>query len=93
MIGMEKIQSFHIINELGLHARAAALMVQVTNKYKSKISLEKDGVEVNGKSILGILTLACPKGSTISIRAEGVDAEEALSDIGKLIDNKFGEKA
>ena len=90
---MEKIKSFHIINELGLHARAAALMVQVTNKYKSKISLEKDGVEVNGKSILGILTLACPKGSTISVRADGIDAEEALQDIGKLIDNKFGEKA
>lgn len=90
---MEKIKSFQIKNELGLHARAAALMVQVSNKYKSKISFEKDGMEVNGKSILGILTLACPKGSTISVRAEGADAQEALEEIGLLIENKFGEKA
>lgn len=68
-------------------------MVQVSNKYKSKISFEKDGMEVNGKSILGILTLACPKGSTISVRAEGTDAGEALEEIGLLIENKFGEKA
>ena len=90
---MEKIKSFQIKNELGLHARAAALMVQVSNKYKSKISFEKDGMEVNGKSILGILTLACPKGSTISVRAEGADAQEALEEIGLLIENKFGERA
>jgi phosphocarrier protein len=90
---MEKIKSFQIKNELGLHARAAALMVQISNNFKAKISIEKDGVEVNGKSILGILTLACPKGSTISVRAEGSDAQEALEEIGKLIDDKFGEKA
>ena len=90
---MEKIKSFQIKNQLGLHARAAALMVQVSNKYKAKICLEKDGIEVNGKSILGILTLACPKGSTISVRADGIDAEDALDDLGKLIDNKFGEEA
>lgn len=90
---MEKIKSFQIKNELGLHARAAALMVQVSNKYKAKIFFEKDGVEVNGKSILGILTLACPKGSVISVRAEGADALEALDEIGRLIENKFGEKA
>lgn len=90
---MEKIKSFQIKNELGLHARAAALMVQVGNKYKAKIFFEKDGVEVNGKSILGILTLACPKGSVISVRAEGADALEALDEIGRLIENKFGEKA
>ncbi len=90
---MEKIKSFQIKNELGLHARAAALMVQVSNKYKAKISFEKDGVEVNGKSILGILTLACPKGSTISVRADGVDAQDAVEELGILIENKFGEKA
>jgi phosphocarrier protein HPr len=90
---MEKIKSFQIKNELGLHARAAALMVQVSNKYKARICFEKDGVEVNGKSILGILTLACPKGSTISVRADGVDAQEAVEELGNLIDNKFGEKS
>ncbi|MFB3925967.1 MAG: HPr family phosphocarrier protein [Syntrophales bacterium] len=89
---MVKTKSFKIINELGLHARAAALMVKVSNKFQSRIFFEKDGVEVDGKSILGILTLACPKGSMISIRAEGSDAREALEELGKLIENKFGEK-
>ncbi len=67
-------------------------MVKVSNKFQSRIFFEKDGVEVDGKSILGILTLACPKGSMISIRAEGSDAREALEELGKLIENKFGEK-
>lgn len=76
---------------MGLHARVAAKLVGVSSKYKSKIFFEKDGEVVNGKSLLGILTLACPQGSWISIRAEGQDALEAIEDLGRLIASKFGE--
>ncbi|MBN1614527.1 MAG: HPr family phosphocarrier protein [Deltaproteobacteria bacterium] len=88
---MVEIRSFRITNKLGLHARVAAKLVGVSSKYKSKIFFEKDGEVVNGKSLLGILTLACPQGSWISIRAEGQDALEAIEDLGRLIASKFGE--
>jgi len=84
-------KAFTITNKLGLHARAAAMLVQIANKFKAKIILERDGRQVNGKSILGILTLACPKGSSLVVRAEGVDEDKALEEIGRLIENKFGE--
>ncbi len=84
-------KTFIITNKLGLHARAAAMLVQISNKYKSRIFLERDGKQVNGKSILGILTLACPMGSSLVVRAEGVDEDKALEEIGRLIENKFGE--
>ena len=84
-------KTFTVTNKLGLHARAAALLVQISNKFKSRIFLEREGKQVNGKSILGILTLACPKGSSLTVRAEGADAEKALEEIGRLIENKFGE--
>jgi phosphocarrier protein HPr len=85
------LKTFTIENELGIHARSAAMIVEVANRYRSKIFLEKNGREVNAKSILGILTLGCPKGSTVIVRAEGADAYEAMEDIEKLIGNKFGE--
>jgi phosphocarrier protein HPr len=88
---MKEVRTFVLKNELGLHARAAAMMVNVTSKYKSKILFERDGNEINGKSILGILTLACPKGSSIIISAEGEDAHDAVEELGKLIEDKFGE--
>ena len=88
---MEKIKSFEIRNKLGLHARAAARLVNIATQYKSRIFLERDGQEVNGKSLLSILTLACPRGSWITIRAEGADAREAMKSLGKLIEDKFGE--
>lgn len=84
-------KTFTITNKLGLHARAAALLVQISNKFKSRIFLEREGKQVNGKSILGILTLACPKGSSLTVRTEGADEEKALEEIGRLIENKFGE--
>lgn len=84
-------KAFTITNKLGLHARAAAMLVQIANKFKAKIILERDGKQVNGKSILGILTLACPKGSSLVVRTEGVDEDKALEEIGRLIENKFGE--
>jgi phosphocarrier protein len=85
------LKTFTIENELGIHARSAAMIVEVANRYRAKIFLEKNGKEVNAKSILGILTLGCPKGSKVTIRAEGSDADEAIEDLGKLIGNKFGE--
>jgi phosphocarrier protein HPr len=88
---MNVIKSFTVTNELGIHARSAAMIVEVSNKYRAKICLEKNGSKVNAKSILGILTLGCPKGSKIIIRAEGIDAEEAVEELGRLIENKFGE--
>lgn len=88
---MNVVKVFTITNELGIHARSAAMIVEVSHRYKAKICLEKDGSQVNAKSILGILTLGCPKGSRIIIRAEGIDAEEAVEELGRLIENKFGE--
>ncbi len=88
---MVEIQTFVIKNKLGLHARAAAKIVTVASQYKAKIYLERDGQEVNGKSLLGILTLACPRGSRITVRAEGPDAREAIEEMGRLIRGKFGE--
>jgi len=87
-----EIQSFTIRNKLGLHARAAALLVKNANRFVSEVILEKDGVEVNGKSIMGILMLAATKGSRITLKAEGMDANRAVQTLGKLIENKFGEE-
>jgi phosphocarrier protein len=88
---MDVVKTFTVTNELGIHARSAAMIVEMSNRFKAKIFLEKDGREVNGKSILGILTLGCPKGSRLTVRAEGVDARGAVQALGDLIDNKFGE--
>jgi phosphocarrier protein HPr len=87
---MEK-RCFTIKNRLGLHARAAALLVQTANAYRAEITVSKDGEEVSGKSIMGILMLAAPQGAQIEIVACGDDAEQALNAIGKLIDDGFGE--
>jgi phosphocarrier protein HPr len=87
-----EVQTFTIKNKLGLHARAAALLVKTANRFISNVSLEKDGLEVNGKSIMGILMLAATKGTRITLKAEGKDAEQAIETLGKLIENKFGEE-
>ncbi|HNT57565.1 MAG TPA: HPr family phosphocarrier protein [Syntrophales bacterium] len=88
---MKESRSFVLKNKLGLHARAAALLVTASSQYKSKIFLEKDGVRVNGKSILGILTLACPQGGVITVNTDGVDAREAMDKLAEIIESKFGE--
>jgi phosphocarrier protein len=85
-------QTYTIRNRLGLHARAAALLVKTANRFASEVILEKDGVEVNGKSIMGILMLAASKGSRVTLRIEGKDAVQAIQTLGKLIENKFGEE-
>ncbi len=88
---MVEIRTFEIKNKLGLHARVAAKLVNVSTRFKAKIFFERDGKVVNGKSLLSILTLACPLGSRITIRAEGIDAKDAMKDLEKLIEDKFGE--
>ena len=85
-------REFDILNRLGLHARAAAKLVRLANGFASEIHVEKDGMKVNGKSIMGVLMLAAPKDTKILIRAIGPDAEEALAAIGELIARKFGEE-
>lgn len=85
-------RTFTIVNTLGLHARAAAQLVQCANRYRSEIHVEKDGSAVNGKSIMGVLTLAAAKGSTIVVSVEGEDAETAMAALAKVIENGFGEK-
>ena len=86
------VQTFTIKNRLGLHARAAALLVKTANKFASELTIEKDGLEVNGKSIMGILMLAASKGTKITLKVEGRDSVQALQTLGKLIENKFGEE-
>jgi phosphocarrier protein HPr len=81
-----------IKNKLGLHARAAAKMVQIANSFSSDLILRFDGQEVDGKSILSILTLACPVGSNIQLRADGPDADKLLEAVERLVDDKFGEE-
>ena len=85
-------REFDILNRLGLHARAAAQLVRMANEFSSEIHVVKDGMEVNGKSIMGVLMLAAPKDTRILIRAIGPDAEEAVAAIGELIARKFGEE-
>ena len=85
-------REFDILNRLGLHARAAAQLVRLANGFASEIHVVKDGMEVNGKSIMGVLMLAAPKDTKILIRAIGLDAEEAVAAIGELIERKFGEE-
>ena len=80
-----------IVNKLGLHARAAAKLVTLAAKFKSDIRAIKDGREVSGKSIMGVMMLAAAKGSRITFRAEGPDAEKALDAIEALIARKFDE--
>lgn len=84
-------ESFVIPNKLGLHARASALLVKTASRFSSDVKIEREGVEVNGKSIMGIMMLAAAKGSSIVVRVAGADEAEAFSAIGELIRNGFGE--
>lgn len=83
--------TFTIKNRLGLHARPAAAFVKKASEFASSIWLEKDGTRVNGKSIMGLLMLACPLGSEIALQIEGSDEEKALQELGRLIEGGFNE--
>ena len=80
-----------ISNRLGLHARAAAKFVQAAGRFRARISLCRDGQSVDGKSILGILTLAACQGTRLLLRVEGPDETEAVHALVNLVDGKFGE--
>ncbi|HEX6645392.1 MAG TPA: HPr family phosphocarrier protein [Gemmatimonadales bacterium] len=80
-----------IVNPLGLHARPAAQIVRAASEFASEIRLEKDGMEVNGKSIMGVMMLAAECGSTIRIRADGADEQAALDALCRLVGDGFGE--
>ena len=79
-----------VINELGLHARPAAEFVKLASRFKSDISLQKDGDAVNGKSIMGVMTLAAECGAELTLRAEGSDADAAVTALEELVANEFG---
>jgi phosphocarrier protein len=80
-----------IVNKLGLHARASAKLTQTASTFASEIWLTRNGRRVNAKSIMGVMMLAAGKGSSVTVEAEGADAERALAAILQLIGDKFGE--
>ena len=79
-----------IRNQLGLHARACALFVKTASRFKSEVMVSRDGLEVNGKSIMGVMMLAAEEGATILVKAQGPDEGDALAAIQELVDGKFG---
>jgi phosphocarrier protein HPr len=85
-------KDFLIVNKLGLHARASALFVKTASRFASEVKLAREGIEVNGKSIMGIMMLAASKGTTVTLTLEGADEAEALQAIGEMITNGFGEE-
>lgn len=82
-------QEFTITNKLGIHARPAAQFVKMANRFDAGVTVEKDGEEVDGKSIMGLMMLAAGHGSVLSITTEGEDADKAMEALGKLIANNF----
>jgi phosphocarrier protein HPr len=88
---VEMVRRLKIINSLGLHARAAAKIVELADRYESSLLLEKDGRQVDGSNILSILTLACPKGTEMEVKIVGEDSERFMAELDALFQGKFGE--
>ncbi len=86
-----EIRELLIKNKLGLHARAAAMLVKTTNGFESEVILEKDGHRVNGKSIMGVMMLAAAKGTALKVEVTGPDALELMDKLEALVDDMFGE--
>jgi phosphocarrier protein len=85
-------QTVTIQNRLGLHARACSVFVKEAAKFASHVSVARDEIEVNGKSILGVMMLAAEMGARITIKADGKDEQEALQALVKVVNDKFGEE-
>jgi phosphotransferase system HPr (HPr) family protein len=85
-------QTVRLLNKVGLHARPAAMFVQTANTFKSEIKVDKEGKEVDAKSILGILSLAVECNDEVTIKANGEDAEDAIRKLVDLVNSKFGEE-
>jgi phosphocarrier protein len=91
-VAAKKIEKdIEVINKLGLHARPSSMLVKLTTQFQSDIYIRKDSDEVNGKSIMGIITLAAGKGTILRFIISGVDAQEAMDRIEQLFLSKFGE--
>ena len=88
---MEASSQVQIVNKYGLHARPAAELVKLANRFASEVWIRKDEVEVSGKSIMGVMMLAAECGSTVHIRARGDDSQAAVDALAQLIQNRFGE--
>jgi len=84
-------RSVQIVNKHGLHARPAAEMVKTASRFKSDITISRDDLEVNGKSIMGVMMLAAECGASITLRATGPDADDALESLSTLVASRFGE--
>jgi phosphocarrier protein HPr len=82
---------YEILNALGLHARAAAQLVKIANRFKCEVAVECEGQAVNGKSIMGVLMLAAAQGMRVKIRCTGDDGQACLTEIAALINDRFGE--
>ena len=85
-------KEFVVANKLGLHARPAALFVHAASKFKSAVVVTKDGLEINGKSVMGLMLLAAECGSKLKIRADGPDEKQAVEELSKLFSRKFDEE-
>ena len=85
------VRNFIIKNRLGLHARAAAVLVAMTSRFRSSIMISKDSFEIDGKSILGVLSLAAVYGTEVAVTIEGEDSELAMKEVSRLIEGGFGE--
>jgi phosphocarrier protein len=89
--GQQHTREFTVQNELGVHARPAAMIVRITNKFKAEVFVEKDGEQVNGKSIMGLMMLAAGRNSRVKFIASGVDATAMLAELEALFARKFDE--
>ena len=85
-------RTVEIVNKNGLHARPAAEIVKLSSKFQCEITIVRDDLEVNGKSIMGVMMLAAEFGSSVLVRANGPDAEQAVNAIADLVAAKFGER-
>ena len=90
--GQKVEKEIRIVNRLGLHARPAAMFVRIASRFRCEIWVEKEGEQINGKSIMGLMMLAAGQGSTLLIRCEGADADKAMEELEELINKKFNEE-
>jgi len=86
-------RAVEVVNQLGVHARAAAKFVHVASRFEARVRVARSGREIDGKSILGILLLAAAHGTTIVISADGADEQAALESLSALVESGFGESA
>ena len=87
-----RVRDLTILNQYGIHARPAAMFVKTASKFQADVTVEKGDMKVSGKSIMGLMTLEAGNGSIVKISAEGVDAEQVLDELQKLVAHKFYEE-